>query len=110
MQTLLTSEVDRKVTLQKKKKKVEKTGASATRRAAQADRGKGRVGNRFVKWKCGCGGSRAPPWICVVEGKWKSGASSCHEARHAQHGLPIAFMGYKIKLIEARASVARSKY
>lgn len=28
----------------------------------------------------------------------------------AQHGLPIAFMGYKIKLIEARASIARSKH
>lgn len=36
------------------------------------------------------------PLVCVeVEEKWKSGASSCHEARHAQHGLPIAFMGYK---------------
>lgn len=100
MQTLLIFESDRKVTLQKKKKKLTgkrngKTGASATRRAAQADRGKGRVRTWFVNGSVGMD-------LVLAFGlflrwrKWrKSGASSCHEAGHAQHGLPIVFIEYK---------------
>jgi hypothetical protein len=71
------------------------------------------AGNRLVNGSAGV--DLVLPLVCVeVEEKWISGASSCHEAMHAQHGLPIAFIGirigYKIKLIEARASVAHSKY
>lgn len=45
------------------------------------------------------------PLVCIeVEEKWRSGASSCHEAPHAQHGLPIVLVGMQIKLIDARAS------
>ncbi len=52
----------------------------------------------------------APPCFCIeVEGKWISGASSCHEARHAQPWLTNCVHGMQIKLIEARASIARSK-
>ncbi len=85
MQTLLTGAI--KVTLQREKKRKLKRALLLRDAPRKPTAGRDGSGARFVNGSVVC-------LLDCVEWR-KRGASSCHEARNAQHGLPIALMGYK---------------